>query len=203
MSMIVKIMSGENAPDDDTRKTFQLHTGVIATAFERRPMGDAPAAVVLTFEPRAPVNEPTTGTFPVHGNVYVMNEAGKTIASFGAAPIPTQLDLIRPTFNGAVTDKLDDYLDCPIPAKHLYNMLSVAPGAKLISVHEGDALEIAYTEDTTFVMKGMAFYEVDPANQLQPAAPLAPGLAQNEYRIGDKTWVVPPEQVPPSPEETS
>lgn len=179
MSLIVKIMGAENAPDDDPRKTFQLHTGVIATAFLRHSENepDAPASVVLTFEPRAPVNEPTTGTFPVHGNVYVMNEAGKTIASFGAAPIPTQLDLIRPWFNGVITDKLDDYLDSPIDARHLYNMLSVDPGCKLIAVHEGDACEIGYVEGTTFVMKGMHFYAVDPGNQLQPGAPLAPGLS--------------------------
>lgn len=177
MSLIVKIMSGENAPDDDSRKTYQLHTGVMSVAFlrgsENEP--DAPAAIVVTFEPRAPLNEPTTGTFAVYGNVYLMNEAGKTISAFGSAPLPTEVN--RPTFNGVITDKLDDHLDCPIDCRHLYNLLGVEPGCKLIAVHDGDACEIAYVQATTFVMKGMAFYTVDPANQLVPGAPLAPGMS--------------------------
>lgn len=180
MSLIVKIMGAENAPDDDPRKTFQLHTGVIATAFLRRSENEPdapPASVCLTFEPRSPVNEPWTGTFPVHGNVYVMNEAGKTIASFGAAPIPTQLDLERPWFNGVMCTKLDDYMDCPIAGAALYNILGVAPGHKLIAVHGGEASEIAYTEGTVFLMRGMHLYAIHPGNQLQPGAPPAPGLS--------------------------
>lgn len=88
MSLIVKIMSAEDTADSDTRKGFLLHSGVRFANFERIGTGADevdrqrpwltlhfvdPTAESLSFEPR--------------GNVYVMNEAGKTVASYGVAPI--------------------------------------------------------------------------------------------------------------------
>lgn len=72
--MFLKVMSGENLPDGDSRKTFTLHCDVTAVEFSRK--NDA-AAVKVYFE------EDDPETFPLLGNVYLMNNEGKTIAMFG------------------------------------------------------------------------------------------------------------------------
>jgi hypothetical protein len=81
--MYLKIMSGENAPDGDTRKTFRMLADVTMVDFRRDPDGKALAA--CTFE--AGPGE----TFSPSGNCYLLNDAGDTIASFGVAPyVPTR-----------------------------------------------------------------------------------------------------------------
>jgi hypothetical protein len=77
MSLIVKIMSAEDLADDNTQKSFQLLTGVKFVEFHRRP-GAPVASIVFSDEPEA-------SEFCLKGNVYVMNESGKTIGSFGVA----------------------------------------------------------------------------------------------------------------------
>lgn len=74
--MLLKIMSGENAPDSDSRKTFQLLDGVLSVHFKRDK--DKAAAVKVVFD-----NGDDPETFKLVGNCYLMNGDGKTIASFG------------------------------------------------------------------------------------------------------------------------
>lgn len=80
--MYLKLMSGEDAPDSDSRKSFTIHSGVLSCDFGRNgPQGQATAYVV--FERGDPE------TFTLEGNAYLMNEAGKTIGQFGPMPIPS------------------------------------------------------------------------------------------------------------------
>lgn len=79
MALIVKIMSDEDLADDDFRKSFELFTDVKNVEFHRRP--GAPVAA-LTFNAGSALD----GEYPLVGNVYVMNESGKTVAHFGVAP---------------------------------------------------------------------------------------------------------------------
>lgn len=77
--MFLKIMSGENAADNDSRKMFYLFDRVASVEFLRQE-GRAIANVI--FDGGAEEN------FPVPGNAYVMNDMGKTVASFGSAQLP-------------------------------------------------------------------------------------------------------------------
>lgn len=93
--LIVKIMSPEGTNDTDPRKGFALHAGVIEAHFERRGDGnsDDPKTftqpwLTLRFSRKTDDREVDDAvSFEPLGNVYVMNEAGKTIASYGVAPI--------------------------------------------------------------------------------------------------------------------
>lgn len=77
MSLIVKIMSAEDLADDNTQKSYCLHTGVASVAFHRR--SGKPVAEIQFVEQDVPYQ------YTLEGNVYVMNENGKTISSFGVA----------------------------------------------------------------------------------------------------------------------
>ena len=80
--MFVKIMGRENLPDGDPCKTFQLvqagNTG--QARMIRRPEEDG--------GPYVQIDDPSPGVepycIPVTGNVYVLNDDGRTIASFAA-----------------------------------------------------------------------------------------------------------------------
>lgn len=74
--MYLKLMGSEDCPDSDTRKTFRLIQQVIDVTFERRDDG---CYVDFTAEDGAHV------TTKADGNVYVLNDQGKTVASFGPA----------------------------------------------------------------------------------------------------------------------
>lgn len=76
--MFLKIMSGdEKLADCDSRKTFQLFDKVTCVTFNRAPDGEPPRARIV-FEGDDDIED-----FPVPGNAYLMNDQGKTIASFG------------------------------------------------------------------------------------------------------------------------
>ncbi len=76
--MFLKMMSAENAPDGDSRKTFRLLDDVTAVDFRRDPDGKAVAAVTFRQGP---------GEFySPGGNCYLLNDAGDTVASFGVTP---------------------------------------------------------------------------------------------------------------------
>lgn len=79
-SMFVKIMSNEDASDTDTRKNFQLLANVEAADFKRE---EGKAYVSVLFK------NGDQEDFDVAGNCYLMNEAGETVAKFGAASIPS------------------------------------------------------------------------------------------------------------------
>ena len=87
--MIVKMMSQENAPDDDSRKTYRIVSDVKTVEFVRKM-----AAGKDTDEGIA-VLEMKDGSWQeahLYGNAYVMNDAGKTVSSFGVAQLdPTDI----------------------------------------------------------------------------------------------------------------
>lgn len=79
--MLLKIMSGEDAPDSDPRKLFELHDGVLSVRFHRPEEGDdEPTRAETTFE------KGTNEWFDVPSNAYIMNAQGKTVAHFSAHP---------------------------------------------------------------------------------------------------------------------
>lgn len=84
--LIVKIMGPERLPDDDSRKTHTLLTNVTQVRFLNVPVPDSTeqqGLVQLTFGDHREGWAPEE--FPVPGNVYVMNEAGRTITTFTGA----------------------------------------------------------------------------------------------------------------------
>lgn len=94
MSLIVKIMSAEDTADHDTRKGFQIFSDVVSAVFERRGDGtcEAPRDHVqpwLTLRYRKQPGDEVENalSFEPRGNVYVMNDRGQTVASYGIAPI--------------------------------------------------------------------------------------------------------------------
>ena len=99
MSLIVKIMSAENIPDDDPRKGYSLYPDVTGVHFFRQDGSDmAGEGAMVRLYVREPIKTAMVPGFcenekvaHVTGNVYVMNENGKTISSFGAAPYPYEL----------------------------------------------------------------------------------------------------------------
>lgn len=82
--MYVKIMSDENIPDSDRRKSYRLLSGVTAIVFNRAPEAPVPSDIpraYITFE------DDEVESFELHGNVYIMDDSGKTIEKFGVAPV--------------------------------------------------------------------------------------------------------------------
>lgn len=80
--MIVKCMSNDNAPDDDSRKTYSLYSDVKHVEFVRKDGEPDCAIAVVDF------NDGESRELYCYGNVYVMNDAGKTVSSFGVAAVP-------------------------------------------------------------------------------------------------------------------
>lgn len=83
--MFLKVMSPENAADDDSRKTYRLYGGIKVVEFERIECPDE-----LGFKAYAHVvydDDSMSESIIVNGNAYVMNDDGKTISSFGAASL--------------------------------------------------------------------------------------------------------------------
>lgn len=80
MALLVKMMSAEDTPDTDSRKSHELFTDVVKVKFNRGAGGEG--YMDLLFKDSEDVE-----TYDVTGNVYVMNENGKTISHFGSAPL--------------------------------------------------------------------------------------------------------------------
>jgi hypothetical protein len=81
MTMIVKFMSSENrVADTDSRKSFRIVSEVDDIDFGRNDRGTP--IYTMVRPPRTPGGESIIEASDVIGNVYVMNEAGKTIATF-------------------------------------------------------------------------------------------------------------------------
>lgn len=85
MSLLLKIMSNENIPDNDSRKTFNLYADIVSAHFNRHEDGSATAHLWV----REPVKTAEVPGFvevekyvDVTGNCYLMNDNGKTIATF-------------------------------------------------------------------------------------------------------------------------
>lgn len=82
--MFVKLMSDENAPDQDSRKEFRLLADVTAVIFKRRveaPVEDDTPHAIVIFK------DMTVESYPLVGNAYILNDEGKTIEKFGVAPL--------------------------------------------------------------------------------------------------------------------
>lgn len=86
MPLIAKIMSGENVPDDDPRKSHRLFEGLREVHFERKV--DGTPWVTLRRSGFHLDGEDDATSFEPKGNVYVMNEAGKTVSTYGVARLP-------------------------------------------------------------------------------------------------------------------
>lgn len=97
MTLIVKIMSDDNLPDDDSRKTYTMYGNVQSVSWVRQGddycfarmyiRDDVKTAAVQGFsehEVRADIGS--------NCNAYVMNDRGKTIGSFCATPIAARND---------------------------------------------------------------------------------------------------------------
>ena len=76
-------MSNEEIPDDDSRKLFKIISNVDEVDFHRPDNG-----------PSVDINIRGIGwqTEWIKGNVYIMNDQGKTIQTFGCAPFPYNKD---------------------------------------------------------------------------------------------------------------
>lgn len=100
MTFTIKLMSGEDMPDDDTRKTYKLKSGVLDIEFER--MGEDSYAWLWFMGGDGCATAPTQ--LLLHGNVYVMNESGKTVSSFGIA---------QPHSKSLATNEIDTRVSIP------------------------------------------------------------------------------------------
>lgn len=78
-ALVVKIMSDEDAPDNDPRKCFQILANVESAIFKREKDKAFISVLFMSGDQE---------DFDVAGNCYLMNEAGETVAKFGAARIP-------------------------------------------------------------------------------------------------------------------
>jgi len=82
--MYLKIMGNENAPDCDSRKSFRIFEVEKHVQFSRNETGHAFVAFRIAGEGE----DGDLNRFMLTENAYVMNDSGKTIASFGAGKIP-------------------------------------------------------------------------------------------------------------------
>lgn len=77
--MYLKLMGPEDLADSDSRKTFRMASGVADVSFVRN--AQSCEAIVL-------YEDGQREAFPLEGNVYVLNDSGKTVSSFGVASAP-------------------------------------------------------------------------------------------------------------------
>lgn len=75
--MYLKIMSDEDLPDSDSRKSFTIIANVRDAQFYRNP-GAFPCVAYF-------LHDEDEGTVCLAGNAYLMSEEGKTVAAFGHA----------------------------------------------------------------------------------------------------------------------
>lgn len=81
--LVIKMMSGENLPDSDTRKSFRIFT---ATNFEFNRAFNHPHLLIFSEDGEQSYHQIT-------GNCYVM-DCGKTIATFAHLAItPTEASI--------------------------------------------------------------------------------------------------------------
>lgn len=74
MSLIVKVMSDESIPDEDSRKVHRVYSDVERVHFVRQANGVTSAILTTKNDEILEV--------VLNGNCYIMNENGKTISSF-------------------------------------------------------------------------------------------------------------------------
>jgi len=83
MTYNVKMMSAEDIPDEDSRKNFTIFADVKQVSFEWwSPAGDGD---FNTLQMNLFYPDDTSQAVGVTGNVYIMNQNGKTVASKAVA----------------------------------------------------------------------------------------------------------------------
>ncbi len=75
MALMLKLMSAQDLPDEDSRKRYSLYANIVTVDFVKKEDGRAWAEVLYT--------DGGTEDFPLYGNAYLMNENGRTVSSFG------------------------------------------------------------------------------------------------------------------------
>lgn len=83
--MYLKVMSGEDLSDSDSRKQFRVFAGIKWCRFDRDHPSKMPHAMVEYDDGR-------NAEVDLDGNAYLLNETGKTIASFGVSTPPATSD---------------------------------------------------------------------------------------------------------------
>lgn len=79
--MYLKMMGPEGLADSDSRKTFRVMAHVADVEFIRN-AGREPCEASVLYD------DGQRETFALTGNVYVLNDQGKTVSSFGIASAP-------------------------------------------------------------------------------------------------------------------
>ena len=79
--MIVKLMSAENLPDDHPSKGCRIVDKVHDVNFHKIPTGES-ALTISYATPNSGGASAIDETITLQGNVFVMNESGKTIQAF-------------------------------------------------------------------------------------------------------------------------
>lgn len=150
MSVTVKVMSAEPHPDDDSRRTHTLFTDIREVHFERKPDGTPWLTLRRSGFDLERVDDATS--FQPQGNVYVMNEAGRTVSTFGVSEIPKPDGVY---INGAQVT--DNRIGGPIDAADLRDALGVSQEAQLIRINDANYDVIGRT-GRHFVVAGNRFY---------------------------------------------
>ena len=116
--MFLKLMSDEDLPDEDPCKSYTIVEGVEEVSFFRTPDG---RAFVDYLEPHG-----SRGNRQLHGNAYVLNDAGEKVDGFGVAsphaageeddpngPLPRESDFPFNWPNGPSGGPIPDEIDLP------------------------------------------------------------------------------------------
>lgn len=125
--LIVKIMSPEDLPDDDTTKAYELIAGV------RRVIMPDEEGGVMTLEIEG-LSE-LEGRYP-QGNVYVMNEAGRTISTFTASSTlaePRDHEIHAVIFLNGIANALPDLEDYNVTGEWLRAFFRLPLGTLLMT----------------------------------------------------------------------
>lgn len=85
--MLLKMMGGWAIPDHDTRQTFRMVARVSAVHFERL---RAPDEAIWSAEAMVTFENGEVERFRLNGNAYLMNNEGKTVATFAKEAPPDE-----------------------------------------------------------------------------------------------------------------
>lgn len=93
MALIVKIMCANRGNDAHPRHGHRLFAGVQEVEFEETDRENRTLPVIhMTFTRETEATPEVTTTVALRGNVYVMNEAGKTISMFEVDPVCSEVE---------------------------------------------------------------------------------------------------------------
>jgi len=152
MSLIVKIMSAENLPDEDSRKSYNLLTGVTFVEFHRK---GGNAYIGVTTE-----TVPEVQSYCVDANVYVMNENGKTISAYCAEAVEDPMNVVV-KYNG--TRVVTGLAAGPTPVVKLRNALGVPAFHTFGSVSPDCGTELyPSVEGMGFLVEGNEYISFQP-----------------------------------------